>query len=95
LCSQIRNRLVEEVEVLINVAASIDFNEPIADAMQINYFGLLRMLDLAKDCKKLQAFTHVSTSYVNCDKRGVIEEKIYDIDIDPEEFIANIVKMTP
>lgn len=53
------------------------------------------MLDLGKDCKKLQAFTHVSTSYVNCDKRGVIEEKIYDIDIDPEEFIANIVKMTP
>ncbi len=87
--------MITEVDILINVAASIDFNEPIADAMQSNYFGLLRMLDLAKECKKLQAFTHVSTSYVNCDKRGVIEEKIYDIDIDSEEFIDKIVKMTP
>ena len=80
---------------MINVAASIDFNEPIADAIQINYFGLMRMLDLAKECKRLEAFTHVSTAYVNCDKRGVIDEKIYDIDIDPEQFIDSIVKMTP
>jgi hypothetical protein len=53
------------------------------------------MLDLAKECKRLEAFTHVSTAYVNCDKRGVIDEKIYDIDIDPESFIDSIVQMTP
>lgn len=77
------------------MAASVDFNEPIADAIQINYLGLLRILELAKECKKLQILTHVSTSYVNCDKRGLIEEKVYDIERDSEDIIKDILKMTP
>jgi len=40
---------------------------------------MLRMLDLAKECKNLYCFTHVSTAYVNCYlPEGPIEEKIYD-----------------
>jgi len=29
--------------------------------------GGLRMLELAKECKHLEVFTHVSTAYANCD----------------------------
>jgi alcohol-forming fatty acyl-CoA reductase len=42
-----RERLVNELNVIINIAASVDFNERICDALQINYFGCLRMMDLA------------------------------------------------
>lgn len=43
-----REVLIKELDVIINIAASVDFNERISDALQINYFGCLRMLELAK-----------------------------------------------
>lgn len=42
------------------------------------------MLDLAKDCKQIDNLVHMSTCYVNSDKFGMIEEKIYPLDRDPE-----------
>lgn len=79
-----RQMLINELNVIINIAASVDFNEQIGDALQINYFGCLRMLDLAKACKNLSIYTHVSTCYVNCEKIGYIKEKIYEIKEDSE-----------
>lgn len=54
-------------------------------------------MELAKECKKLLSFTHVSTAYVNANKSGFIEEKIYDLPgvSDPEEEIARIQKLSP
>lgn len=51
------------------------------------------MLELAKECRKLQVFTHVSTAYVNCNRKGFIDEKIYSLPDgeDPEEVIAQIL----
>jgi dTDP-4-dehydrorhamnose reductase len=66
--------LIRELDVIINCAASVDFNEQITDAININYSGCLRMLDMAENCQKLQIFTHVSTAYVNCEKKGFIKE---------------------
>lgn len=45
----------------------------------MNVRGTLRIFDLAKSCQNLNQFIHVSTAYVNSDKRGWIEEEIYDI----------------
>ena len=36
--------ITKELNVIINIAASVDFNERICDALQINYFGCVRML---------------------------------------------------
>jgi hypothetical protein len=52
------------------------------------------MHDLAKECKLLQIFTHVSTAYVNCEKKGFIKEQIYEIDQDSEEVINKVLKMS-
>jgi thioester reductase-like protein len=38
-----RERLINDLDVIINCAASVDFNERLCDALQINYFGCLRM----------------------------------------------------
>ena len=43
------------------------------------------MFELAKKIKRMENFVHVSTAYVNCDKLGFIEEKIYDGAIDVEK----------
>ena len=42
-----RETLIRELDVLINCAASVDFNEQITDAINVNYNGCMRMLDLA------------------------------------------------
>ena len=89
-----RERLINEVQVIINCAASTDFNERICDAINVNYIGCMRMLELSLQCKHLEIFTHVSTAYVNCDKRGFIKEQIYDINEDSEEIMNRILKMS-
>ena len=71
--------------MILNVAASVSFDEPLKQALTINYFGAKLMLDLAKECKKLQVFSHVSTTYVNCNRpNGLIEETIYPLENDFE-----------
>lgn len=94
-----RAMLTDQVEVVINCAASVNFDDPLLDALQINYFGCLRMLQLAKECRNILAFTHVSTAYVNSNLPDMskVEEKVYDLpgNQDPEQVIKNIIKMGP
>ena len=94
LSEEDKYKLINELHVIINCAASVDFNEQISDAININYMGSLRMLDLAHQCEKLEIFTHVSTAYVNCEKKGFIKEQIYDIDQDSEDLINRILKLS-
>lgn len=47
LSKEDRDMLIRELDIIINCAASVDFNEQITDAININYSGCLRMLDLA------------------------------------------------
>lgn len=61
-----REFITNNCDVIINSAASVNFDDPLQDALKINYYGCMRMLELAKGCKKLRVFTHVSTCYVNC-----------------------------
>ena len=65
LSPEIRATLVNDLHVILQVAASVNFEEPLRDALQINYFGATRVLDLAHECKNLIALHHVSTSYCN------------------------------
>ena len=95
LSAEDRAELVSELDVIINCAASVNFDDPLLDAIQINYFGCLRVLKLAKECVKLECLCHVSTAYVNSDKQGLIEEKIYTLNRDPEEIIREILQMNP
>ena len=57
------------------------------------------MLELAKECENIQAFTHVSTAYVNSNfpNNSRVEEKVYDApgNADPEEYIDKIIKLGP
>jgi Male sterility protein len=67
--------------------------------------GPRRLLALAKASRHIEIFTHVSTCYVNSDKRyslltnfirgGFIEEKVYDYDNDPDEIYERLMKIPP
>ena len=70
--------LQENCNVIMNCAASIDFNARLDQATESNIKGSHRMMELAKSCRNLDIFTHVSTCYVNCNLSGLIREDIYD-----------------
>jgi fatty acyl-CoA reductase len=39
LSAEDREKITSEVNVIINSAASVNFDDPLQDALQINYFG--------------------------------------------------------
>ena len=85
--------ITDQCEIIINCAASVSFHEPLHDALNINYFGSLRMLNLGKECKKMKAYCHVSTCYVNSntDTSETIEEKIYNEDQEVDRIVSQIM----
>ncbi len=87
------HELTENLQVIINCAASIDFNARLDEAIEMNIFGTLRMFELAKKCRRVENFLHVSTAYVNADKRGFIEERVYETSFDAEKLVSDIYKM--
>ncbi|CAH2227001.1 jg24025 [Pararge aegeria aegeria] len=65
-----------QVSIVYHVAATIKFNEPFGQAMNVNVAGTGRVLNLSKRMKNIKAFVYVSTAYSNSD-RDVIEEVVY------------------
>ena len=45
-----RAMLTTECDIIINCAASVNFDDPLLDAIEINFRGCMRMLELAKEC---------------------------------------------
>jgi glycerol-3-phosphate O-acyltransferase/nucleoside-diphosphate-sugar epimerase len=85
--------LTKNVNVIIHLAASIDFKERLDKAVESNVLGTLRLFNLAKKFTKLQAFIHCSTAYVNSNRLdgGVIDEALPPITFDPEEMVRTIM----
>lgn len=95
LSTQDHELIVNNTDVFINSAASVNFNDPLKEALNINYLGAKRVLTLAKECKRLKIFTHISTAYVNCNRPGgLIQEMIYDDEQDAEQIASKIMAMS-
>lgn len=84
-----RQELIENLDIMINVAATIEFTMPLKDSIPINVHGAYNNLQLAKECKHLEIYTHVSTAYANCNlpSGSYIEEKVYDLPVDAEDYM--------
>ncbi|CAH2065429.1 unnamed protein product, partial [Thlaspi arvense] len=79
--SNLRERMQNEIDVVVNVAATTNFDERYDVGLGINTFGALNVLNFAKKCVKAQLLLHVSTvfyfslAYVCGEKPGLIREK--------------------
>lgn len=71
-----RNTLHETIDIVFHCAANVRFDQPLQQAVQFNTLGTHKMLQLAENMKKLQAFVHVSTTYCQCNEE-VLEERRY------------------
>jgi len=71
--------LASNIDLVINSAASVDFREPMDQALNINTLSLNNILALTQarpDLLEPIQVTHVSTCYVNGFNHGVMKERV-------------------
>ncbi|XP_065618892.1 probable fatty acyl-CoA reductase 4 isoform X2 [Quercus suber] len=64
----------KEIDIVLNSAATTNFDERYDVALGINTYGALHVLNFAKKCIKLKVLLHVSTAYVSSERGGNILE---------------------
>lgn len=60
-----RQTLINNVNVIIHSAATLDFSDPLRPTVNINLLGTRRVTQLAKEVRNLNAYVQVSSAYVN------------------------------
>ncbi|CAH2072163.1 unnamed protein product [Thlaspi arvense] len=73
--SELLQRIWSETDIMINIAATTNFDERYDIGLGINTFGALNVLNFAKKCVKGQLLLHVSTAYVSGVESGLLLEK--------------------
>ena len=74
-----KTTVVESVDLVFHLAASVSLDENIVQAYNIQFNGTKWRVDLCKEIKNLKCFIHCSTAYSNCIYgQDLIEEKFYD-----------------
>ncbi|KAK9507908.1 hypothetical protein O3M35_007670 [Rhynocoris fuscipes] len=89
------NVLIEEVDIVFHVAASINFSASLDKAVLVNLEGTKNTLLVAKQITNLKCFVYVSTAYCNCVLRDVVAEKVYPNRWEPNELIQLIKALPP
>ncbi|XP_050557890.1 putative fatty acyl-CoA reductase CG5065 isoform X1 [Spodoptera frugiperda] len=87
-----RALIVNRVNIVYHVAASVRFDDPLEYAIRMNLRGTKEMVELAADIRNLNVFVHVSTSYANTN-RETLEEIVYPPHADWRETL-NICETT-
>jgi thioester reductase-like protein len=75
LSPESQTAITQNVTGIIHCAADIRFRLPIDQARATNTAGTRRLLALARKCKRLEKFAHISTVFVAGKHRGVVREE--------------------
>ncbi|KAF4379829.1 hypothetical protein F8388_023846 [Cannabis sativa] len=75
----LRHQIWDNLDIIINSAATTDFYERYDYSLSINTMGVVHILNFAKKCRKKITLLHISTAYVCGEVEGVIEERAFEI----------------
>lgn len=81
-----RTELLNNVEIVVHLAADVRFDSPLHEICISNVRGTREILSIAKRMPNLLAFTYVSTAFSQCHRPRVLE-RFYTAPIDPENMI--------
>ncbi|KAJ0083290.1 hypothetical protein Patl1_29587 [Pistacia atlantica] len=73
--SKLMEEMYKEIDLVVNSAATTDFDERYDFTFNINTMGTLNIMSFAKNCIKINMVLHVSTAYVCGEGSGLIPEK--------------------
>nr|CAI5821300.1 unnamed protein product [Callosobruchus analis] len=76
-----RKLLIDKVNVVFHVAATVRFDEKLKTAVAINVRAGRDLLQLAREMRNLKSYIHVSTAFSNC-TADLTEEKFYEPMVD-------------
>ncbi|XP_053625132.1 putative fatty acyl-CoA reductase CG5065 [Plodia interpunctella] len=79
-------KIYNEVSIVFHFAASLRLEAPLKEGLEMNTRGTLRVLELAKNIKKLDSFIHLSTAFCYPDFER-LAEKVHDPPTDPHEVL--------
>ncbi|KAL7034835.1 hypothetical protein ACKWTF_008124 [Chironomus riparius] len=88
-----RQFIIENITQIFHFAATIRFDEAMKKAVLMNTRGSREMLKLARQCKKLELYGHMSTAYCHLHVQFLLEQP-YDPPADPNEIIKMIENMS-
>ncbi|XP_022752581.1 fatty acyl-CoA reductase 3-like [Durio zibethinus] len=75
--SNLVEEMWKEVDVVVNLAATTNFDERYDVALGLNTLGAKYVANFANKCVKLKVLLHVSTAYVSGERSGLILENSY------------------
>ncbi|KAI3688115.1 hypothetical protein L1987_81823 [Smallanthus sonchifolius] len=75
--SSLKAEMWKDVDVVVNAAATTNFDERYDLALNLNTFGAKNVLNFAKKCVNIKLLLHVSTAYVSGEKPGLMLETPY------------------
>ncbi|KAK9726978.1 hypothetical protein RND81_05G249900 [Saponaria officinalis] len=76
---KLKDELFRDIDVIINLAATTNFDERYDVSLYLNTFGAKYVMDFAKKCTKLKVLIQVSTAYVSGERTGLVKETPYDM----------------
>ncbi|XP_028162032.1 putative fatty acyl-CoA reductase CG5065 isoform X1 [Ostrinia furnacalis] len=85
ISSKDEQTLRDQVSVVFHSAATVKFNEPLEVAMNINFEGTRRIVDLCKGMRKCENFVYISTAFSQT-MYDTLEEKVYPAPAKVEEI---------
>ncbi|CAL8242103.1 unnamed protein product [Merluccius merluccius] len=89
LSSQDVEMLSACINIVFHCAATIRFDAPLKQALQLNVVATQQLLGLARKMQHLEAFIHMSTAYANCNRHH-IDEVIYPPPVEPTKLIESL-----
>ncbi|MEE2657212.1 MAG: AMP-binding protein [Candidatus Latescibacterota bacterium] len=69
-----RRRIVDDIDLVFNSAATVVFDEPLDQSLAVNARGPVELLRLAQSARKDVHFIHISTAYVSGQLTGAIPD---------------------
>ncbi|XP_015691412.2 fatty acyl-CoA reductase 1-like [Oryza brachyantha] len=72
-------QLKQEVEIIVNAAATTNFMERYDVALETNTLGVVHLCQFANRCDNLKMLLHVSTAYVAGEQAGLLLEKPFQM----------------
>lgn len=92
-CQETKEKICKNVDIIFNIAASVQFDAPLKQNLRDNYIGARNLLQLATKVEKLISLVHVSTFYTNSHISHV-EEKVLPMNRDCEKM-AELISWIP
>jgi alcohol-forming fatty acyl-CoA reductase len=88
IANALLEKLLEEVNIVFHVAATIRFNTFLGSAIKINLVGTQVAVNFSKRLRKLSSFVYISTAFCNsCYLNQGIKEQVYPSEHDPYDMI--------